>query len=253
MYSILCLEKPGNKLMSTNTTERVRDIWCTLQLLREVWLKVGLEKLESHEGVAVKALLDSGATGLFMDTTFAKEKRFKMEKLKKPLLVRNVDGTVNAEGAIMHQVECNMFFKGHVERARMDVCNLGKTELILGMPWLAAHNPEIDWEKGKVKMMHFPPIYGKRKQEGKEKKVKKTEKNENEEVLRELVSRRFWKWKKVFGKKESERMPVQKTWDHAIELKEGFTPRKGKIYSLSREEREEVQKFVEDQLRKGYI
>jgi len=48
-------------------------------------------------------------------------------------------------------------------------------------------------------------------------------------------------------------MPVQKTWDHAIELKEGFTPRKGKVYSLSREEREEVQKFVEDQLRKGYI
>ena len=107
-------------------------------------MKVGLEKLESHEGVAVKALLDSSATGLFMDTTFAKEKGFKMEKLKKPLLVRNVDGTTNAGGAITHQVECNLFFKGHVERARMDICNLGKTELILGMPWLAAHNPEID-------------------------------------------------------------------------------------------------------------
>jgi len=36
-------------------------------------------------------------------------------------------------------------------------------------------------------------------------------------------------------------------------LKEGFTPKKGKVYSLSREEREEVQAFVEDQLRKGYI
>jgi len=48
-------------------------------------------------------------------------------------------------------------------------------------------------------------------------------------------------------------MPVQKAWDHAIELKEGFTPKKGKVYLLSREEREEVQAFVEDQLRKGYI
>jgi len=54
-------------------------------------------------------------------------------------------------------------------------------------------------------------------------------------------------------KKESERMLVQKIWDHAIELKEGFMPRKRKVYSLSREEREEVQTFVEDQLRKGYI
>jgi len=48
-------------------------------------------------------------------------------------------------------------------------------------------------------------------------------------------------------------MPVRKIWDHAIELKKGFTPRKGKVYLLSREEREEVQAFVEDQLRKGYI
>jgi len=36
-------------------------------------------------------------------------------------------------------------------------------------------------------------------------------------------------------------------------LKKGFTPKKGKVYSLSREKREEVQAFVEDQLRKGYI
>jgi len=79
------------------------------------------------------------------------------------------------------------------------------------------------------------------------------EKDEDEETLKKLVSKRFWKWKKVFGKRESERMLVQKAWDHTIELKEGFIPKKGKVYSLSREEREKVQAFVEDQLRKGYI
>jgi len=57
----------------------------------------------------------------------------------------------------------------------------------------------------------------------------------------------------VFGKVESERMPTRKIWDHAIDLKETFKPRKGKIYPLSKNEREEVQNFVEDQLRKGYI
>ena len=95
-------EKLSNKLNSINITERVRDIQYTLWPLREVWLKVGLEKLENHEGVAVKALLDSGATGLFMNMTFAKKKRFKMEKLKKPLLVWNVDGTINVGGAITY-------------------------------------------------------------------------------------------------------------------------------------------------------
>jgi len=156
-------------------------------------MKVGLEKLESHEGIAVKALLDSGATGLFMDTTFVREKGFKMERMKNPLLVKNIDRTVNVRRAITHQVECNMFFKGHVERVRMDVCNLGKTEVILGILWLVAHNPEIDWEKGEVKMTRCPPICGKRKQEEKKKEVKKVEKDEDEETLRKLVLKRFWK------------------------------------------------------------
>jgi len=84
------------------------------------------------------------------------------------------------------------------------------------------------------------PICGRRKQEEKEKEVKKVEKNKDEETLKRLVPKRFWKWKRVFGKKELERILVQKTWDHAIELKEGFIPKKGKVYSLSREEREEV-------------
>ena len=48
-------------------------------------------------------------------------------------------------------------------------------------------------------------------------------------------------------------MPIQKAWDHAIELKEGFMPKKRKVYLLLREKRKEVQAFVEDQLRKGYI
>jgi len=204
----LCPEKLGNKSKFTNTTERVRDVRRILQLLREVWMRVGLEKLESHEGIVVKALLDSGATGLFIDTTFAREKGFKIEKLKNPLLVRNVDGTVNAGGAIMHQVECNMFFKGHMERARMDICNLGKTKVILEMPWLVAHNPEIDWEKEEIEMTCCPPICRKKKQEEKRKEVKKVERDEDKETLKKLVPKRFWRWGKVFGKKKSERMPV---------------------------------------------
>jgi len=94
---------------------------------------------------------------------------------------------------------------------------------------------------------------GEENKKGGGEKARKMERNEDEETLRRLVPRKFWKWRKVFGKRELERMPVWKTWDHAIELREGFTPKKGKVYLLSREEREEVQIFVEDQLRKEYI
>jgi len=81
LYSVLHPEKLGSKPNFTNTTVRERDVQHTLWLLREVWMRVGLEKLESHKGIVVKALLNSGAIGLFMDMAFAKEKGFKMKKL----------------------------------------------------------------------------------------------------------------------------------------------------------------------------
>ena len=69
----------------------------------------------------------------------------------------------------------------------------------------------------------------------------------------EMVPRRFHKYLKVFEKKDSKRIPMRKAWDHAIDLREGFVLKKEKIYPLSRVEREEVQEFVKDQLKKGYI
>ena len=48
-------------------------------------------------------------------------------------------------------------------------------------------------------------------------------------------------------------MLTKKLWDHIIETKEGFVLRKRKLYLLSREEREEVYEFIEEQLRKRYI
>jgi len=121
---------------------------------------VEIEKVDTHEEVSVKALLDSSATGMFIDTAFVQKHRFKLERLKNTLMVRNVDRTINVGGAITYQVECNVFYRNYVERMRMDVCNLGKTEIILGMPWLVAHNPEINWKMGKVKMIRFLPICG---------------------------------------------------------------------------------------------
>jgi len=73
-------------------------------------------------------------------------------------------------GAITHQIEVNVYYKSHVERMRMDVCDLGRTEVILGMPWLAAHNPEINWETGEVKMTRCLPLCGGVKTKRKEKK-----------------------------------------------------------------------------------
>ena len=75
-----------------------------------------------------------------------------------------------------------MFYKDYVKRMRMDICDLGKTKVILGMPWLAAHNPEINWETGEVKMTRCPPLCSKRSQ--KKEKVKRLKTEEEEKIVR---------------------------------------------------------------------
>ena len=153
--------------------DRQRDIRRTFKMLREVWLNIGVEKVDMHEGIIVKALLDSSVTGMFMDKKMAAKHGFRLQKLERPVAVRNVDGTNNSGGAITHQVEVNVYYKSHVERMRMDVCDLGKTDVILGMLWLQAHNPEINWKTGEVKMTRCPPLYGRNTKLEKGQKVKK--------------------------------------------------------------------------------
>ena len=143
---------------------------------------------------------------------------------------------------------------------------------------MVAHNPKINWEMGEVKMTRCLPLCGrvKVKEEDKKKRGKRIITLEEEKIVRwaindkedwrreeeikedhrkieKIVPRRFLKWRKVFRKVESERMPIRKVWDHTIDLKETFKLRKGRIYPLSKNKREEVQNFVEDQLRKRYI
>ena len=129
---------------ATREGDGKREMRRTFKMLREIWLSIGLEKIDTHKGIIVKALLDSGAIGMFMDRKTAAKHGFKLQKLDRPVAVRNIDGTNNSVGAITHWVEVNVYYKGHVERMKIDICDLGKTEVILGMPWLQAHNPEIN-------------------------------------------------------------------------------------------------------------
>ena len=46
---------------------------------------------------------------------------------------------------------------------------------------------------------------------------------------------------------------MRKPWDHGIELKPGFVLKKSKVYPLSPQEQLEVDSFINEQLRKGYI
>jgi len=120
--------------------------------LREVTVKIGLKQEEKEKGIVTEALLNSGATGLVISEEFAKKHRFRRRKSERPVYVRNVNSMLNYVGPIVDTVEVEIFFKGHKERTLIDVIGGQKWSVILDMPWLAYHNPEIDWKTGEVQM-----------------------------------------------------------------------------------------------------
>jgi len=130
-------------------------------MLREVIVKIGLERVDMQEGITVEALLDSDATRLVMSLKFVRKQRFKLKKIERPIYVRNVDGTLNKEEPIEHTVEVNIYYQGHRERMEINVIGGQKWNVILGMLWLAYHNSEIDWRTGEVKMMRCSEKYKK--------------------------------------------------------------------------------------------
>ena len=160
--------------------------------LREVTVKIGLKRIDTQKGITVEALLDSGATGLVMSSEFAKKQGFKLKKLERPMNVRNVDRSLNKEGPIENTVEVNIYYQGHRERMEINVISRQKWTVILGMPWLACHNPEIDWKTEEVKITRCPekcskqwrPVQGKlgwekqKEEEAKEEARRKREKKD---------------------------------------------------------------------------
>jgi len=65
------------------------------ETLREITMKIGLERINIQKGVTVKALLDSGVTELVMSSGFARKQGFKLKKIDRPIYVRNIDSSFN--------------------------------------------------------------------------------------------------------------------------------------------------------------
>jgi hypothetical protein len=108
-----------------------------------------IEVAESEkETVEMKALLDCGAGGTFIDQRFVKTHRLTTSSTRKPILVRNVDGTLNKNGMITRSTILNLKVNGRTKKTRFLVTGLGKETIILGLPWLQDINPNIDWKKG---------------------------------------------------------------------------------------------------------
>ena len=123
---------------------------------RSLKLKVSIKTTDTAEVKSINSLVDSGATGNFIDQAYVQTHRLTTRKLSKPVPGYNVDGTPNDSGSITEVADLILRYRNHSERTLSAVTSIGKQDLILGHTWLRKHNPEIDWVFGEVKMSHCP-------------------------------------------------------------------------------------------------
>jgi hypothetical protein len=106
----------------------------------------------------VVALVDSGVTENFLNLTYTKWLRLPIKKLKAPQKLYNVDGTENKAGELQYYTDLEMQTGTATTKLRFFLPDLGEHKAILGYPWFAAVQPNINWKKGWIDHAQLPII-----------------------------------------------------------------------------------------------
>ena len=125
-------------------------------MLREVIIKIGLERINTQKGVTVEILLNSRVISLVISSEFAKKQKFKLKKIERLIYMRNINRTFNKERLIKYNVKVNIYYQEYRERTKIDVIKRQKQNIILKILWLAYYNSEIDWRIEEVKITRYP-------------------------------------------------------------------------------------------------
>ena len=237
------------------------------------------------------ALLDSGCSKSSIDKFFVRKNKLKTRTIAKGIPVYNADGSIN--GHVNEYVDTTLETTDsegttHREKISLQVVNLGgKHDIFIGFDWLEKHNPIINW-----KSRHFAfercPATCQIRQDGDLRSIQdyleEVELTEDHGCLPQGESREqyirafqttstriaaeshkdtkleipshYKEFSDVFEKKEFDKLPDRRPWDHAINLKPGTEDDrrlKGKVYPMNATEQKELDAFLEENLRTGRI
>jgi hypothetical protein len=203
--------------------------------------------------VKTAAMVDSGATALFLDKKFADSQKMWQEPLEHPIRLYNIDGTLNEASSITHQVSLYLRVGDNEEKQNFYITQIEPEKVILGLPWLRHRNPSIDWQ---ASTMHLSADQGMGPEPlevevmcimanhmeshclladkvvdtmqdevfclaGFTYSQKITEKAniaKGKKTFEEMVPPPYRNFAKVFSEEESQHLPEHQPWDHSIDL-----------------------------------
>ncbi|SJK98310.1 uncharacterized protein ARMOST_01575 [Armillaria ostoyae] len=254
---------------------------------RDFMLNVQLTTLTNRQVFATRGLVDSGCTSSAINRAFVQRHNLDTVKTAIPIIVYNADGSHNKGGDITEYVEVRLAIGDHEERIDLAVTDLGSKDLYLGHDWLKRHNPVINWETGTVifgrcRCVKNPfPLpdadpddrWDEELEDGdtilavnmEEELVIRAVHHANDlaaaanaekptKTFEEMVPPDYRSFRDLFSKENFDELPERKPWDHAIELiPNAKSTLNCKVYPLNRNEQEQLDKFLDENLDSGRI
>jgi len=227
----------------------------------------------------IKGLVDSGATDCFMSPAIVRRMGLGKQFLDKPRKIWNIDNTENKDGLITHYVNLKMQTGGIHRNMRFLITNIGQEDVVLGYPWLAAYEPKFNWKYATIDESTLPIVLRSvNPQLAPESIIAQTD-SEKKEIVAMLelessikttatelaiqaqqyttkkeVPKEYGDFAKVFSEEESKRYPPKRAWDHAIKFKKDAPDAIDcKVYPQTQEEDKALQKFLAEEVEKGYV
>jgi hypothetical protein len=124
-------------------------------------LRVTLVGQKTGREISARTLLDSSVEGIIVNYAFAKKHQLTLQTLLRPIPVKNVNGTMNQQGAVRFTTIQTIQIKSpndqyHEERSELYITSLRDHDIIFRTDWLQAHNPEVNWVKPQLAFMCCP-------------------------------------------------------------------------------------------------
>uniref|UniRef100_A0A1A8Q7Q3 Reverse transcriptase domain-containing protein n=1 Tax=Nothobranchius rachovii TaxID=451742 RepID=A0A1A8Q7Q3_9TELE len=199
----------------------------------------------------VDALLDSGCEQSLIDTERVRQWRIPTTRLSTPLAVAALDG--RSLTTITHRtVPIKLRVSGnHVEEIEFFVFPSLQTAVVLGHPWLLHHNPQVNWETGRMEGWSLrcsqsclgaaPP------------NISASRSPSAEKIDLSNVPQEYHDLAQVFSKDRATSLPPHRPFDCSIKLLPGAPLPSSRLYHLSRPEQESMETYIQESLAAGLI
>ena len=244
--------------------------------------------VELNKDTNGSAMIDSGASTQFIDLDFVLRNNLPLTLKAKPETLIVVDGR-EAENQLTHTCTLDLTVDQHLETLTFQVTKLAGWNMILGKIWLKRHNPVIDWTKNtltfgsgycqahclptrppqpanppvttyKIAMISRAAFRLATAQEDSQVFLlamsttqEPTDPVKHPDYPANLVPSQYHHFLPLFTKKEADKLPPHRYVDHEIPLEADKKPPIGRMYSMSATELQEIRKWFEENLSKGFI